>query len=607
MLINALCDYYDILVSQNKVLPEGFSKVGISYMIALTPEGKIDAIVNCQNKNIVTDKKGKEKTVSYPKEMLFPERSEKTAIAANIIEHRPTYIFGLLNEGDKLTADDAKKKAAKSHEALLKTNLEFIEGLDSPVINAYRNFLTSWEPAQETENNHLLELGKKLSVANFCFCLSGHPERLLQDDPAIKEKWLQASNTANADTDTQTIAQCAVTGQKAPIARIHRKIKNVADGQSSGTTLVGFNNPSEESYGRTQSYNSNISEAAMLKYCEALNYLLASKKNRVVLDGVTFIFWAAAQEDAYDDCINDILFGADNQLDTEATENLLAGLAKDVGSAAIVKDRLRMDNLDPDIDFYIAGIKPNASRLALKFLHHKKFGDILQNIAQHQADLQIGEKYKPLTLKQILRELISPKSKNEKVDPALLTKLLEAIIFNRPYPHAILAKAVQRVQTDVNLEVEDYVERTMQKRRACIIKACLNRYSRAKNMKEEFDMALDINNNNQAYLCGRLFACLEKVQNAASKGNLNRTIKDTYFPAASRNPKVIFPRLMYLYENHQHNLDTGLAVHYDKLIGSIMNMLAGEFPSVQTLDEQGKFIIGYYQQMQDFFKKKEEA
>lgn len=607
MLIKALCDYYDILVSQNKVLPEGFSKVAVRYVIALTPDGKIDAIIDCQNEITIVDKKGKEKIISEPQEKLFPKRNEKTAIAANIIEHRPAYIFGLLNEGDKLIADDAKKKAAKSHEAFVKTNLEFIEDLDSPVINAYRNFLTVWKPAQETENPHLLELGKKLSVSNFCFCLSGHPELLLQDDPAIKEKWRQAYNSANVDNDTQTIAQCAVTGQKAPIARIHGKIKNVADGQASGTTLVGFNNPSEESYGRSQSYNSNISEAAMLKYCEALNYLLASKKNHVVLDGVTFIFWAAAQEDVYNDCINDILFGDDNQLDTEATESLLAGLAKDAGSAAIVKERLRTDNLDPNIDFYIVGIKPNASRLALKFLHHKKFGDILQNIAQHQADLQLGDKYKPLTLKQILRELISPKSKNEKIDPALLSKLLEAIIFNRPYPHAILAKAVQRVQTDVNLEVEAYVERTMQKRRACIIKAYLNRYNRAKNIKEEFDVALDINNNNQAYLCGRLFACLERVQNAASNGNLNRTIKDTYFAAASRNPKVIFPRLMHLYKYHQHNLDTGLAIYYDKLIGDIMNMLAGEFPGVQNLNDQGKFIIGYYQQTQDFFKKKEEA
>ena len=66
-------------------------------------------------------------------------------------------------------------------------------------------------------------------------------------------------------------AQCAVTGEMAPIARIHGKIKGVAGGLATGAVLVGFNNPSECSYGMEQSYNSNISEAAMKKYTEALN------------------------------------------------------------------------------------------------------------------------------------------------------------------------------------------------------------------------------------------------------------------------------------------------------------------------------------------------
>ena len=603
MLIKALCDYYDILSSQNKVLPAGFSKVGVDYIIALTPEGKIEAIIDCQNKTTIIDKKGKEKIISNSKEMLFPKRSEKTAIAANIIEHRSAYIFGLMNEGEKLVADDVKKKAVKSHEAFVKTNLEFIEGLDSPVVNAYRNFLTGWEPAKETENAALLEIGKKFSLSSYCFCLSGHPELCLQDDPAVREKWLQAYSSA--ENDDEFITQCAVTGQNAPIARIHGKIKNVADGQPSGTTLVGYNNSAEESYGRTQSYNSNISELAMNKYCEALNYLLTNKKSHTVLDGVTFIFWAMAEEQNYDDYINRFLFGSIDTMDAAATENLLMTLMQEADRTAIIQDRLRTDKLDTNVDFYIVGIKPNASRLAIKFLHHKKFGEILQNIAQHQSDLQLGDNYKPLTLRQILGALVSPKSKNEKIDAGLISKMLEAIIFSRPYPNFILAKAIRRVQTDVNMDVEDYVVNAMQKRRVSVIKAYLNRYNRSKNIKEEFSVALDTNNTNQAYLCGRLFACLEKVQCAASSGSLNRTIKDTYFAAASRNPKVIFPRLMHLYEYHKRNLNTGLTVYYDKLIGGITNMLAGEFPGVQTLDEQGKFIIGYYQQMQDFVKKKE--
>ena len=48
MLIQALCDYYDILSAEEKVLPEGYSKVKIHYLISLTEEGTIDNIINVQ-------------------------------------------------------------------------------------------------------------------------------------------------------------------------------------------------------------------------------------------------------------------------------------------------------------------------------------------------------------------------------------------------------------------------------------------------------------------------------------------------------------------------------------------------------------------------------
>ena len=37
-----------------------------------------------------------------------------------------------------------------------------------------------------------------------------------------------------------------------------------------------------------------------------------------------------------------------------------------------------------------------------------------------------------------------------------------------------------------------------------------------------------------------------------------------------------------------------------------MDKLNGKFPKTLPLSEQGKFILGYYQQTQDFYKKKED-
>ena len=88
------------------------------------------------------------------------------------------------------------------------------------------------------------------------------------------------------------MAQCAVTGEKGEIARIHSKIKGIYGGLPTGSVLIGFNNPSENSYGNEQSYNSNISQPVMKKYAEALNFLLSGNKHRLLLDDVTIVFWA---------------------------------------------------------------------------------------------------------------------------------------------------------------------------------------------------------------------------------------------------------------------------------------------------------------------------
>lgn len=117
-------------------------------------------------------------------------------------------------------------------------------------------------------------------------------------------------------------------------------------------------------------------------------------------------------------------------------------------------------------------------------------------------------------------------------------------------------------------------------------------------------MALDTQNKDAAYLCGRLFAVLEKVQQEASNNTLNRTIKDSYFSSAASTPAVIFPRLLSLCEYHLRNLK--YEVKYRKLIQDIMSNISTEFPNHLTLPEQGKFMLGYYQQYQNFFEKKSE-
>lgn len=591
MLIKALCDYYDILSKHGKVLPDGYSRVKVHYLISLTKEGKIDEIIDCRKMEQVPAGKGKMKEKKVPVELVMPQRTEKPGIDANIAEHRSLYIFGLNLNDDMLSPEDRTNKAQKSHRAFVEANLTFTKEMHSPVINAYRNFLLTWKPEEEIENRWLLGLGKEYGKAGFAFCLSGNPDCLLHEDPELKEKWeLEYAKKAEGDDKTK-VAQCSIMGEQAPIARIHSKIKGVYGGLATGSVLIGFNNASENSYGNEQSYNSNVSEKVMKKYTEALNYLLGSSKHKVLLDEMTVVFWAMSSKELYEDLFMKMFLGDSDQMGAEQTEQMLKDMLADARSAKVAENRLRfIEQIDPNVDFYMLGVKPNSSRLSVKFIIRRKYADVLWNIARFQEDLQVTKEFHAVSLSWIKREMISPKSKNDKVNPALMARLFESIIYGGTYPAALLETMIRRVKTDSGSTKINRV-------RAGVIKACINR----NYQKEELKVALDKENYGQAYLCGRLFAVLEKLQQEASNNSLNRTIKDAYFASASSKPALVFPKLIKLAQNHLNKVK--YPVYYNKLIGEIIGHMNGEFPETFLLKDQGKFIVGYYQQYESFFEK----
>lgn len=592
MLIKALCDYYDLLAENGNVLPEGFSNVKIHYLISLTETGQMDELIQYQNKEIVPAAKGKTKEKWVPREVVMPERTEKPGIDSNMIEHRALYIFGLNFNGDGFTPEDKTGKARKSHEAFVNANLKFIEDLDSPAINAYRNFLLNWKPEEETENAALLGLGKEYGKVSFGFCLTGYPDQLLTEDPQMKQRW--ETIFSQRKDEAETIAQCAVSGEPAPISRIHNKIRGVYGGLATGNVLISFKNTSENSYGNEQSYNSNISQEVMKKYTEALNLLLGSANHRLKLDDVTIVFWAMDTKEVCEENFLAFLNTQSSKMDASETDHMLKELLKDGKKGKIRTQRLQsLDTIGPNVDFYMVGLKPNSSRLSVKFIYRKRYADMLWNIARFQEDLQTSRAFRAVSIVRIRKELLAPKSKSEKINPALLTKLFEAVVYGGNYPTALLETAVRRVKADGDSKINGV--------RAGLIKACLNR----NYIKEEFDVALDKENCGAAYLCGRLFAVMQKLQEDASKAKLNRTIKDGYFASASSRPAIVFPKLLRLAQNHLNK--TNSEVFYNKLIGEIMDKMGGEFPETLLLQDQGRFVIGYYQQYQSFFEKREKV
>ena len=608
MLIKALCDYYDVLAEKWLVVPDGYSKVPIKYKIVLTPEGKIDKIISCQKTEIQVQKNGKEKEILVPAMLDFPKRTEKPGIESNTIEHRPLYIFGLNREKDSLNPQDRTGKAVKSHQAFVERTLEFIDGINSSIVDAFRHFLQSWKPEAETENRHILDLGKDYAGAGFAFCLVGNPDLLLQDDPLIKAKWERAYVQSQSQPGEYQ-AQCAITGEVSDIARIHSKIKGVAGGASTGGVLIGFNNSSENSYGNDQSYNSNISELAMRKYTEALNYILKQRSHRIIMDDITVAFWAMDGGDEHEMALQEFLMGqSERKPDAEAVNASLKSLLERGMHTKVTTGELKAfdADLDGNIDFYIVGLKPNSSRISVKFIYRKKFLDMLWNVAKFQDELQVSKEVRVVPLSSIKMNCLSlkentgggnakyvPRSRDEKIDPELLSRLLKSIIYGYPYPKALLETVIRKI------EIDKCVTRT----RAGLAKAYLmnhrKEHKEEDEAKEEWKVSLDKKNHNKGYLCGRLFAVLEGIQTTSSETKLNSTIKDKYYPSAMETPMMIFLTLEKLSNAHMRKLRNRQPKMYEaycKLEIEIMDKLEGNFPKRLTLEEQGAFILGYYQQ-----------
>lgn len=586
MLIKALNEYYDILSEAGKVCPDGFSTQKVHYMIMLRKDGTISGIVDVTE----SDLEGKKKNI--PLEIILPKRNSIPKINSEIIEHRPSYIFGLNydKKSGKYSAEDEKNRAKKSHEAFVKTNLEYTEGMTSDIVIAYRNFIKNWKPEDETNNECLLKIGSKYSASNFCFALDGHTEITLHDmDGDICSKIKNEINSKQEEKSTQI---CAITGKRGEIAKIHDKISGLKGAQASGASMVCFNNKAEESYGKSQSYNSSVSQDTMRRYTEALNILISDSHHRMYMDDMTVVFWAMSFNDAKEINMFSLMFNpSKDQLDAGETEMVLKKAVEAMGIGKTVD--LSSIDIDENVEFYVVGLTPNTSRISQKFLYHDKFGKIFGNVALHQADMFIDGSKGNIPLWRIMKEIKSPKSTNEKTPPPLISAVFQAALSGGKYPESLLETAVRRAKTDKSV---NYV-------RAGIIKACINRKSRIYKNKEELKLALDIENNDQAYLCGRLFAMLERIQNNASTSELNRTIKDSYFSSACAKPADIFPRLMKLAQYHLKKDDYGIIDN--KIVGEIMEKLGNEFPQTLSLNDQGKFIIGYYHQYQSFFKKRD--
>ena len=116
--------------------------------------------------------------------------------------------------------------------------------------------------------------------------------------------------------------------------------------------------------------------------------------------------------------------------------------------------------------------------------------------------------------------------------------------------------------------------------------------------------AIDPNETHPAYICGRLLAVYEGLQYQA-QSDVNVTVGDRYYALASTFPQLAFPKLETLSKAHLKKLrrDKGAAAtaisrRLDELT-DILVPQGAKYPGQLSLEDQGRFAIGYHHQKAD--------
>ena len=137
-----------------------------------------------------------------------------------------------------------------------------------------------------------------------------------------------------------------------------------------------------------------------------------------------------------------------------------------------------------------------------------------------------------------------------------------------------------------------------------LLKLYINRDKKMKGESELIMPVLNKDNKDIAYNCGRLLCVYEKIQKDAL-GDVNASVVDRYYASASASPAYVFGRLSNLAIYHLRKIkNPGKVIYYKKLLQEITSNIDA-FPKKLDMYEQANFSLGYYQQEQDFYTKKD--
>lgn len=572
MILKALYDYYNRC---GNLPAPGMEEKEIGFVIVISKEGKFLRFEDCRT----------DKTIGRVY-LVKKHVSRSSAAVANYLYDNSAYVLGY---SDK---DDSEK-----NQLYFNTFVEKVQSIldrmpDNSDIRTLMNFYAQGREAihSEVEQDPLWEdikknLSKKYSV--FSFRIEGDLRIL-----AEKKELMQTNEGTKNDNGR---GLCMVTGVQGEL--VDTTTATMIQGSQATAKLVAFQvNSGYDSYGKEKCGNAPISHEAEFAYTTALNTMLRrDSRNKFTVGNRTFVFWASSNDKAAEqaeESLFDLLGYSEEKKDNPNAK---------IEQVRKVFTAIYSGSLSTSLEdrFYILGLAPNSARIAVVYWSETPLRDFAGKILRHFDDMEIIDTRKDRKPYMGIKDILSAVTlggKQSEATPNLPESIIKSIFLGTPYPYTLLSACIRRIRAESG---DGNAARIT---RIAIIKAFLNR----QNVNDKrMEIMLDKRNTNQGYLCGRLFAVLDRIQEDA---NGISSIRERYMNAASSTPSSVFATILNLSSHHLENLSNeGKKVFYEKLKQEIIDKISSDgFPAHLDLQDQGRFFVGYYHQRQDFFNKKEE-
>ena len=417
-------------------------------------------------------------------------------------------------------------------------------------------------------------------------------------------------------------AQCLVSGKNDNICLT---FGSVSLGIATNGKIVSFQKGSGyDSQGKSQGENAPISIYEEYAYTAALKRLINSEDNslkifvkdpKTIIDRI-LVYWSSAQ----------------NKDDIEAIEkpqNMFAHLDKyDPDDVVNVKNfftDVKKKGIDGEYGeeeyFFLELVPTSKGRIAISFWNKCSIIDFADIVMRHFDAMNLNTYNNNITIRYDALSMVNAASPYKRSSgkkeynriPNMIDSVFRSIFSGTLYPEVLLKASINRILAEQNRpdtesdEYWDFERRDAE--RAAICKAFLYRNYNQTNIKNMLNEEI----KDKGYLCGRLFAVLERTQELANRETDNvwkSDLRSKYMNAAMTTPAIVFPAIL---ANSNYYLDKLSNIRYiEDLKQSIIDGLAINeksnpiefFPKTLSVVEQGNFFVGYYQQRTIFMNKR---